>query len=93
MMIENGYMPREQQAPVATRPGTRFPVPDCRPYYTQWLACVDTKDNCCGANKCRFFFQEWQNCDKYSREVRAHNAKIPRFVDPDSGTYNGLSSR
>lgn len=85
MLIELGLMPRSEPK--------RFPVPDCRPYYQQWLKCTETKDNCCGGNKCRFFFQEWQNCDKYSREVRARNAKIPRFKDPDSGTYNGLSSR
>ncbi len=74
----------------------RFPVPNCNPYYKQWLSCVDTKDNCCGANKCRFFFQEWQNCHKYSNEVRAYNSKIPRFKDNDggeAGTFNGLSSK
>jgi hypothetical protein len=85
MLVELGLMPHTKQK--------RVPVPDCKPYYEQWLACVDTKDNCCGANKCRFFFQEWRNCDKYSREVRARNAKIPRFVDPASGTYNGLSAK
>lgn len=52
-----------------------FPIPNCKPYYNTWLQCIDTKDNCCGANKCRFFFQEWQNCDKYSDQVRAHNAR------------------
>jgi hypothetical protein len=69
----------------------RFPVPNCKPYYYQWLLCVDTKDNCCGANKCRFHFTEWQNCHKYSDEVRAVNARIPRYKD--AGTYNGLSAK
>ena len=75
-------------------PKTRFPVPDCKPYYKQWLNCVDTKDNCCGANKCRFFFNEWQNCHKYSNDVRAYNAKIPSYPDSGlAGTFNGLSSK
>ena len=73
----------------------RFPVPNCKPYYDRWILCVDTKDNCCGANKCRFMFTEWQNCHKYSDEVRAYNAKVPRFKDEEKapGTYNGLSSK
>jgi hypothetical protein len=73
----------------------RFPVPNCKPYYEEWLRCVDTKDNCCGANKCRFMFTEWQNCHKYSDQVRAYNAKIPRFVKDDRapGTFNGFSSK
>lgn len=73
----------------------RFPVPNCRPYYERWILCVDTKDNCCGANKCRFVFTEWQNCHKYSDEVRAQNSKIPRFKEEKKarGTYNGLSAK
>ena len=73
----------------------RFPVPNCKPYYDSWLLCVDTRDNCCGANKCRFHFTEWQNCHKHSDEVRAYNAKIPRFNKDkaEAGTYNGLSAK
>ena len=73
----------------------RFPVPNCKPYYDSWLLCVDTRDNCCGANKCRFHFTEWQNCHKYSDEVRAYNAKIPMFNKDDRapGTFNGFSTK
>ena len=73
----------------------RAPVPNCKPYYERWILCVDTKDNCCGANKCRFMFTEWQNCHKYSDDVRAYNAKIPRFNKDkaEAGTYNGLSAK
>ena len=69
------------------------PLEDCRPYMNTWLQCVDSKDNCCGGQKCKFFFGEWQNCHKYNNKVRQHNQGVLKEKDGVAGTFNGLSSR
>ena len=67
------------------------PQENCLPFMDAWMKCTDTKDNCCGSTKCKFFFGEWQNCHKYNQEVRAHNAKLSS--DGHRGTFNGLSAK
>ena len=75
---------------------TRHEVPteNCVPFMDAWLQCIDTKDNCCGGKKCKFFFTEWQNCHKYNNEVRVHNKKMAN-INPGGvkGTFNGLSAK
>lgn len=68
------------------------PLESCRPFMDAWLQCVDNKDNCCGKNKCKFFFVSWQNCHKYNDEVRKHNS---RLLNPAGiqGSFNGLSAK
>ena len=67
------------------------PVENCLPYMNAWLQCIDTKDNCCGGNKCKYFFKEWQNCHKYNDKVNRYNRE---FEDKgEAGTFNGLSSK
>ncbi len=51
----------------------RVPQENCKPYYDQWLKCVDGKDNCCGPSKCNWSFTNWQDCHKYNDIVKAHN--------------------
>jgi hypothetical protein len=68
------------------------PVENCRPYMDAWLQCVDTKDSCCGSNKCKYFFVEWQNCHVYNDKVNRHNNAISG-TGRGTGTYNGLSTR
>ncbi len=69
------------------------PLEDCRPYMNTWLQCVDSKDNCCGGQKCKFFFGEWQSCHKYNNKVRVHNKELMEERNGLDGTFNGLSSK
>ena len=70
----------------------KVPTENCRHFMDAWLQCIDTKDNCCGGNKCKFFFQEWQNCHRYNDKVNRHNRAM--FEDNgEAGTFNGLSSK
>ena len=69
------------------------PTENCIPYMNTWLQCVDAKDNCCGEQKCKFFFGEWQNCHKYNSKVRAHNKQMADDRKGSAGTFNGLSGK
>jgi len=68
------------------------PTENCRPYMDAWLQCVDTKDNCCGNNKCKYFFVNWQNCHRYNDKVNRHNKSMFEG-EGIAGTFNGLSSK
>lgn len=83
----------EQKKRVTQFGSHKVPTENCKPFMNAWLQCVDTKDNCCGGQKCKFFFGEWQNCHKYNNKVRAHNARIMVDRESSAGTFNGLSAK